>query len=115
MRTDTQPHGLGHGVDVVDPVRGRLRYPHLGHDRRDDEFLEALLVWYVVVDRHRTGAQRGGKCTHAQRADPGIVDDAECRGGDLVGGEPCTQFPTPYALFARALIGLDKYVVREAA
>ena len=68
MRADAQPHRLGHRVDVVDPVRGRLGHPHLGDDRGDDQFLQPLLVGHVVVDRHRSGAQRCRQRAHAQRA-----------------------------------------------
>ncbi len=104
MRADTQPHRLGHRVNIVDPVRGRLGHPHLRDDRGDDQFLQPLLVGDVVVHRHRSGAQRSGQCAHAQRAHAGVVNDAQRRGGDLIGGEPCAQ----------SFDLLDKYAVREA-
>ena len=95
MGSDAQPHRLGHRVDVVDPVRARLGHSHLGDHRGHDQFLQPFLVGHVVVHGHRAGAQRGGQCAHAQRAHAGVVNNAQRRGGDLIGGEPCAHLLTP--------------------
>ncbi len=94
MRTDAPPHRLGDRVRVALPVVGRVGQSHLGDHRGDDELLQPFLVGHVVVDGHRAGAERGRQRPHAQRAQSRRVDDAQRRGGDLVGREPCPHTPT---------------------
>ena len=88
---------------VVLPIVGRLGQGHLGDDRGHDEFLEALFVGDVVVERHRSSSQCRSKRPHTQRAQARLVDQAKGREGDLIGGEACPH-----------VIPLDKYDVRRA-
>jgi hypothetical protein len=89
MLPDGAPQGRRAASHVVDPVlAGRGRRHQRGHGV-DDELVESAAAVEVVVERHRSGAERGGQRAHRQRGQPVAVDDRQRLLLDLAQREPC--------------------------
>src|SRR5580704_8059395 len=89
MGTQRAPHGRRDACGVTLPVSRAPGKPAGGDDRVGDEFLDALAVVDVVVQRHRARAQRTGQRPHGESAQTVAVDDLQRLRLDLTARVPC--------------------------